>query len=105
MSEPYQVDAFSSEIEIDSEDMLFETEDYCVLITKIPDPQFSSGNVERWVYAVVNKLSGIQEQYLNNMPAAFNWCMALQDALDAVEEEVMKKVTEQDSNQQAGQVH
>lgn len=74
------------EIIISEEDRLFETEDYCVVITKVPDPQFINGNIERWVYAVVNKLTGIQEQFVNSMPAAFNWCNGLQEALEAFEE-------------------
>jgi hypothetical protein len=75
------------EHEIHQDDILFQSEDYCVVLVEKPNPEFPDGSQQYVVYSVVNKNTGVQEQDLRTMPAAFNWCIMLQEALEKIEEQ------------------
>lgn len=74
-------------LEVDPEDILYQTDHYYVVIITKRDPDFPDGEVFHTVYGVVNKLTGVQEAHVRSYPGAVNWIAGLQEALEAVEGE------------------
>jgi hypothetical protein len=76
------------QLEIDPGDILEETEDYFMVRVARRNPEFPNDEVMEIIYAVTNKLTGVYEAFLHTYPASFNWMRGLQEALDAIKEDL-----------------